>query len=113
MPRHVQGRRVESIEDIERGGDYVVKRNDAGAIESLWFAIPGFPEQLWNRIGGPGSKDTNRWQIDEGPDGAVTVSPSILTWWTWGPEKAERRFHGFLRQGIWEILDDTVGAQFD
>lgn len=113
MPRHVQGRRVDTVKDIERGGDYAVKVNDAGVIEALWFAMPGFPEQLWNRIGGPGSKDTKRWYIVEDADGKVTVDPSILTWWTWGTEKAARRFHAYLKQGVWEILDDTVGARFD
>lgn len=114
MPRHVQGRRVESVEDIERSGDYAVKFAVDGRVEALWFAMPGFSELMWNRIPGPAAIEANqRWDITVDGDGPATVSPSILSEWTWGEGREHRRFHGYLKAGVWEVLDDTVGAQFD
>lgn len=107
MPRHVEGRKVESVEAVEQPGDYFVKRVAAG-IEALWFAMPGFAQPVWNRIPGPAASDGTRWEITEDAEGRVTVSPSILSWWT--EAGAKRRFHAFLKEGIWEVLDDTVGS---
>ncbi len=113
MSRHIQGHRVASIEDLEEGGDYYVKLTDDGRAEALWFAMPGFPESRWNRIGGQASTDKTRWDIVVETDESVTVSPSILSEWSWGEEREQRRFHAFLKGGVWEVLDDTIGAHFD
>lgn len=114
MSRTVEGRRVDSVEEIERPGDYAVKYAEDGGISSVWFSMPGFPHPLWNRINGPAwmpGETATRWDVTEDSDGKVTVSPSILSEWTWGPEKARRRFHGYLKGGVWELLDDCVGAE--
>ena len=108
MPRHVEGRRVSSQESIERGGDYYVSYTEAGVIEALWFAMPGFSQPLWNRIGGPGSDDKIQWVITESSGGAITVDPSIRSRWNEGLER--RCWHGYLKGGVWEVLDDTVGT---
>lgn len=120
MAHTVEGRRVEGIQGIEFGGDYAVTHGPDGRIASMTFAMPGFSEvsghgaALWNRIPGEGSTDERdrvRWTITEDVDGKVTVAPSILAEW---PEAGEgRRFHGFLKAGVWEVLDDSVGASFD
>lgn len=113
MPRHVQGRRVASVEDIEHQGDYAVSYTEDGRIEALWLWLPGFEEPRWSRIGAQASKDRVRWDISEDASGTITVSPSILSQWIWGEERKQCRWHGFLKGGIWEVLDDTVGAEFD
>jgi hypothetical protein len=41
--------------------------------------------------------------VTEHEDGTITVSPSILV--TTGDG---RRWHGYLRRGVWEALDDCV-----
>jgi hypothetical protein len=41
--------------------------------------------------------------VTEHEDGTITVSPSILV------ETGDgRRWHGYLRKGVWEALDDCV-----
>jgi hypothetical protein len=114
MPRHVEGRRVESAEALERGGDYALKLDPAdNRVICMWFIAPGFEEDRGgNRIGGPASEhDRTKWDIEVGEDGKVTVSPSILSRWLW--EGQPRVFHAFLKAGTWEVLDDTVGATFE
>lgn len=113
MPRHIEGHRVKSMEAIKRGGDYFVKYAGDGRIESVWFSMPGFQRPHWNHINGPASEHEPRWEVTEGEGGKITVSPSIRSQWTWGPERSERCFHCFLCDGTWEILDDTVGATWD
>lgn len=110
MSRHVQGQPVESIEAIEQPGDYFVSSTDAG-IEALWFAMPGFPSHKWNRINGPAWPNEPRWEISRDVEGVVTVSPSIRSQWNEG--EVQRCFHAFLKGGVWEILDDSIGAVFD
>lgn len=115
MPHHVEGRRVEGYEAIERGGDYYVKYAEDGRITAVVFAMPGFTERggapLWNRINGPAAEAETRWEVTEDAEGKVTVSPSILSWWTYAGE--DQRFHCFLKGGVWEMLDDCVGAVFE
>lgn len=117
MPRHVDGRLVEGYDGIERGGDYFVKHDADGGVIAVGFAMPGFGDgdgSMWKRINGPaGSADGPRWEVTEGEDGKVTVSPSILSEWTHGEAREQRRFHAYLKAGVWEILDDTVGAVFE
>lgn len=43
--------------------------------------------------------------VTEHDDGTITVEPSILV--DWPREGAPRRYHGFLRNGVWETLSDT------
>jgi hypothetical protein len=43
--------------------------------------------------------------VTEHDDGTITVEPSILV--DWPREGAPRRYHGFLRGGVWETLPDT------
>lgn len=112
MPRHVEGRRVGSIDEIKEPGDYFVKHTEAGEIEALWFAMPGFPTHMWSRIGGQASSDKIRWEITEDSEGKVTVDPSIRSQWLWGEDKKQCLFHAYLKAGVWEILDDTIGAEF-
>jgi Family of unknown function (DUF6527) len=110
MPTHVEGRRVENVEAIEKSGDYSVKYAGDGRVEAIWFAMPGFPSNRWNRINGPASAREPRWEITEDAEGKVTVSPSIRSQWTEGEEKRQCVFHCFLKGGVWELLDDCVGA---
>jgi hypothetical protein len=110
MPTQVKGRRVADIQAIERAGDYCVRYAEDGRVFSVWFAMPGFPYHFWNRINGPASQYEPRWEVTEDDEGRVTISPSILSWWKWKGE--DQRFHCFMRAGVWEILDDTVGAVF-
>ena len=112
MPRQVEGRRVENVEAIKQGGDYSVKYAEDGRIEAVWFAMPGFGSPRWKRINGPASSEKTRWEVTEDDDGKITVSPSILSEWKWGEDREQRRFHAFLKAGVWEVLDDTVGASF-
>lgn len=109
--KQVDGCRVGSRDDIEDAGDYAVVYGDDGrTIACLWFCMPGFVSHKWNRIPGPGSENekSKAWEISEDAAGVVTVSPSILSHWNEGSE--QRRFHAFLKQGVWEVLDDTEGA---
>ena len=108
MARTLQGRRVADVNHLTRPGDYTLNYNAEGGIFSMWFALPGFPSHKWNRINGPAAEREPRWEITEDGDGIVTVAPSIRTQWSEGAEP--RCFHGFLRDGVWEVLDDTVGA---
>jgi hypothetical protein len=121
MPRNVEGRRVETAEEIEQGGDYVVKyAPDSKVIAAIVFAMPGFSERdsgapLWNRIAGQGSSDPRdrvRWEITEDEQGRVTVAPSIKAQWPEGEEGERKLFHAYLRDGTWEVLDDTAGASW-
>lgn len=112
MPRHVEGRRVQSLDSLETPGDYFLKYAPGGGVESLLFVMPGFERPRWNRINGPLADREPRWDITEDTDGKVTVNPSIKSEWTVGEEKAQRRWHGYLKAGVWEILDDTItGAE--
>lgn len=118
MSTHVEGRRVEGYDGIERGGDYFVKYDADRQIVAVVFAMPGFRDgsgaPMWNRINGPASRfDGPKWEVAEDADGKVTISPSLLTEWTWGEAREQRRFHGYLKAGVWEVLGDTVGAVFD
>ena len=118
MPRHVDGRRVEGYDGIEQPGDFFVKYGEDRAIIAIVFAMPGFRDDsgapMWNRINGPASTaDGPKWEVTEDADGKITVSPSLLTEWTWGEAREPRRFHGYLKAGVWEVLDDTVGAVFE
>lgn len=118
MARHVEGRRVEGYDGIERGGDYFVKYGEDRAIVAVIFAMPGFDDDggapMWNRINGPaGAADGPRWEVTEDAEGRVTCAPSILSEWTWGEDREPRRFHVYLKAGVWEVLDDTVGGVFD
>ena len=114
MAQHVEGRRVEGYDGIERGGDYFVKKDADGGIIAVVFAMPGFDHDgegsQWNRINGPACiGDGPKWQVTEDADGKVTVSPSILSEWAWGQAREPRRFHAFLKAGVWELLDDCLG----
>lgn len=53
---------------------------------------------------GLGGNLTNH-TVTEHDDGTITVDPSILCDWR-NPE-TPRRYHGFLRRGVWETLSDT------
>lgn len=44
-------------------------------------------------------------EVTEHEDGTITVSPSILVCW---PNRSKpMRYHGFLREGVWETLPDS------
>jgi hypothetical protein len=43
--------------------------------------------------------------VTEHDDGTITVEPSILC--DWPHPETPRRYHGYLRRGVWETLDDT------
>lgn len=45
--------------------------------------------------------------VVEHDDGTISVSPSILIETWWGPGRKEYRWHGFLKNGVWETLGDT------
>lgn len=113
MAKHVDGRRVEGYDGIERGGDYFVKHDAEGGVIAVIFAMPGFGDgegSMWNRINGPAATaDGPKWEVTEAEDGKVTVSPSILSEWTWGEAREPRRFHAYLKAGVWELLDDCAG----
>lgn len=112
MPHHVQGRRVENIDALKQPGDYCLNYEEAyGEISSMWFAMPGFPSHKWNRINGPAAELEPRWQITEDEDGVVHVEPSIRSQWNEG--ETQRCFHAFLHHGVWEVLDDSIGARFE
>ncbi|HXU02356.1 MAG TPA: hypothetical protein VN903_15425 [Polyangia bacterium] len=104
-----QGRRVAEMDDLMLPGDYTLGYNSDGQIVSMWFSMPGFPSHRWNRINGPAAEREPRWEITEDAEGVVHVEPSIRTQWTEGQEP--RCFHGFLHHGVWEVLDDSIGAE--
>lgn len=110
MPQHVQGRRVADVNALTLPGDYSLNYNAAGGIFSMWFAMPGFPSHKWNRIPGPAAELEPRWEISEDAEGIVHVEPSIRTQWNEG--EVQRCFHAFLHHGVWEVLDDSIGAVF-
>lgn len=112
MPRMIEGRRVADIKSLQKDGDYCVKYI-GDEIESVWFSMPGFPTNHWNRINGPASSEKVKWEVTESSDGKVTIDPSIKTEWTFGPEQTHYVFHAYLKSGVWEILDDTIGANYD
>lgn len=111
MPRHVEGRRVApEWKAIEQPGDYFPIYTDGGDIKAICFSMPGFGQ--WGRISGEADEAPGpKWTITEDDSGAVTVAPSIESKWTWGEEKDERKFHAYLKGGVWELLDDCVGLE--
>lgn len=113
MPTMIEGRRIKSdkIADLEKQGDYVV-RYIGDEIEAVWFSMPGFDKSHWNRVNGPASPEKVRWEITEDDEGRITISPSIKCEWTWSESKDHSVFHAYLKNGVWEILDDTIGANF-
>lgn len=114
MSTLVEGRRVADHESIERGGDYYVSYSDDGGIANVVFATPGYldfhGELVLNVITGSAAP-TERvcWQVSENPDGRVTADPSFLVMWR--ERGIDRRFHCFLRAGVFEVLDDSTGAE--
>lgn len=115
MPKLIEGRRVEEYEAIERPGDYKVDYAEDGQIANVLFATPCFRdfqgEIILNVITGPGMQPPERpcWQVHEDSEGRVTASPSFLV--LWPEEGIEKRFHCYLKAGVWEVLDDCVGAE--
>jgi hypothetical protein len=105
----VEGRRVKNgVGGLERPGDYCPCYNDAGQITHLWLALPGWGQ--WTRLPSTHSpvEGEPRWTITEDADGRVTVDPSIKVWWNQGPEQREIGWHGYLKAGEWETLDDST-----
>lgn len=111
MPTMVEGRRVADVNALKLPGDYSLGYKADGGIISMWFAMPGFPSHKWNRINGPAAEREPRWEISEDGDGVVHVEPSIRTQWNEG--EVQRCFHAFLHHGVWEVLDDSIGAVFE
>lgn len=110
MGSHVKGRRVAVTGDFEKPGDYCVVYNDAKEITALWFSIPVCGQ--WGRIQAEASPEVGpKWTITEEADDSITVSPSILSQWTWGEERIEVRFHGYLKAGVWELLGDCQNLE--
>lgn len=40
-------------------------------------------------------------EVVEHEDGTITVSPSILIEYPWGPKQVKITWHGFLKRGVW------------
>lgn len=110
--KNVAGHRVDRIRDLTEQGDYCVKYI-GDEIESVWFSMPGFPSNHWNRVNGPASVEKVKWRVTEDAEGRVTIDPSIKSEWVWGDHQDHATFHAYLKEGVWEILDDTIGANFD
>lgn len=112
----VQGRRVADYDAIEKQGDYAVSYAEDGRISSVVFADPGFTdyqdELCMDVVTGPGAPEGERprWEVTEDAQGRITVSPSFRSQWKECGE--EKCFHCFLRGGVFEVLDDCVGAVF-
>jgi hypothetical protein len=87
----IEGRRVDSLDALEREGDYCTMQKD-GAISSLWMILPRTGTR--GRIAAVGhGTDEPEWEIDEGEGGRITVKPSI--------DEGEGGYHGFLTDGVW------------
>lgn len=114
MSQHIEGRRVDGYEEVERGGDYWVSYAEDERIANVVFATPGYLDfenhLVMNVITGPGAGDERpRWEISEDADGRVTATPSFLVMWK--ERGVDRRFHCFLKGGVFEVLDDSTGAE--
>ena len=88
------GRRVDSVGELEFSGDYFAKTNEAGEITSLWMKLPLSGTRGRIAAKGFGIEDEDEWTITENAAGAITVSPSI-------DEGSEDGFHGHLIDGNW------------
>lgn len=75
----LQGRRVPTVGDVEKPGDYCLLTS--GALRVL---LPS---------GVPGRLDPERWAITVHEDDTVTVHPSI--------HDAPDGWHGWLVHGVW------------
>jgi hypothetical protein len=91
----MQGRRVKSMDGLERPGDYVVLFAEDGGIRALWAVLP---HGQWCRIPavGYGVGGEPEWKVSVDEDGAATVEPSI----NMHPPHA---WHGWIRHG--EFID--------
>lgn len=96
---NTQGRRAPDadwadrpIPPLERGEYRRVK-----TLQGAWEWHVTSPNGLSGRLG--------NHEVTEHDDGTITVSPSILIAW---PSRTQpKRYHGFLRHGVWETLSDT------
>lgn len=101
MPPELHGRRVDTLEELERPGDYCVcyqqRKDRSTGIGCLWFVMP---DGEWGRIAGKGFGQPQthtgvpepEWEIAEDKNGIVTVKPSIDYPGHW---------HGHLQAGTW------------
>ena len=94
-----QGRRLPDGAKWHGEGPDVAKSGDYGRVllDGEWTWRCRTP----NGLGGLLTQHT----VTEHDDGTITVEPSILVDWP-HPERP-RRYHGFLRGGVWETLSDT------
>jgi len=59
------------------------------------------PNGDWNALTPIGTlANLNQHRVDEHDDGTISVFPSILT-------IGVSRYHGYLRNGVWQTLSDT------
>lgn len=94
------GRRVDSIDDLHRPGDYCLGTVVDGEAEHprIAFLLPTADrsDPWW---GAPPHSGLHmiwgRWTITEESDGTVTASPSI------GCGKSPYYWHGYLERGVW------------
>jgi hypothetical protein len=88
------GRKVDSVGDLEFTGDYHVKKNERGEIVSLWMKLPVSGTRGRIAAYGFGVEGEDEWDITENEEGLVSVDPSI-------DEGMPEGFHGHLIDGIW------------
>jgi hypothetical protein len=85
----IQGKRRDNPDDlIPEPGEY------GKGSDGKWF---GCPPQPLDDDGFPLVANLSKHQVEEHPDGTITVSPSILI----TKPHADRLWHGFLERGIW------------
>lgn len=94
----MKGRRVATLDDIERAGDYCTSWMDDGGTRkrSLWFLLPIHEGDKFNHAPGCGLRVITEppWTFRECADGSVEVRASIYC--TPG-EPGE--WHGYLDEG--------------
>lgn len=75
---------------------------DYGLCDGQWYCLTPYPRMDYED--GPPTGLGGRLgdhEVVEHDDGTITVSPSILAWTTWGPEKVRHEWHGYLERGTW------------
>lgn len=109
MKRLTSGRRVSSIDELERGGDYFGPTDEvdgAGKVlgRGVWFLLPIHEgATMYDRpTEGSGLHRVSEppWTFRECPDGSLEIRASILSGKT--EERPEGYWHGFLDEGhVW------------
>lgn len=91
----MQGRRV-----ADETEPHEYEPGDYGRWGDTWYCRTPYPAPE-NDYGPILSGSLGNHEVVEHEDGTITVSPSILTWTEWGPERTRHEWHGYLERGVW------------